>query len=73
MDTAESLTTTAETSVQDHIESYSNPLQLLSATNIHDQTTQVGKKAKTRSVKVSVRVKGKTKGIYDHTAFFYKL
>ena len=63
MDTAESLTTTAETSVQDHIESYGNPLQLLSTTNIHDQTTQVGKKVKTRSVKVSVRVKGKAIGL----------
>ena len=65
MDTAESLTTTTETSIQDHIESYSNPLQLLSAANIHDQTTASGKKkGKNRSVKVSVCVKGKTKGMH---------
>ena len=63
MDTAESLTTTTETSVQDHIESNRNPLQLLSTTNIYDQTTEVGNKVKTRSEKVSVRVKGKTKGM----------
>ena len=44
MDIAVSLTTTAETSAQDHIESYGNPLLLLSATNIHDQTTLVEKK-----------------------------
>ena len=48
MDTAESLITTAETSVLDHIESYGNSLQLLSTTfSLHFNENYGREQAKT--------------------------
>ena len=57
MDTAESLTTTAETSVQDHIESYGNPLQLLSATfSLHFNENYGREQAKTADGTEQLRI-----------------